>query len=124
MIKFITTILFRTKACTPNKIMKHRIINNIILKIQTTKLKVGELLEEISNLQLRIIFRSIIHQNLRELVSINTKTTTSMLSSRTCHCRRSVLQVPPSFKLLKMKDRESFRNLSLKLTLRMIKLGK
>lgn len=40
IIKFITTILFRTKICTPNNNMEHRIINNIIQMIQITNLKV------------------------------------------------------------------------------------
>ena len=125
IIKFIITILFRTKTCTPNNSMEHRIINNIILKIQATKLKVGELLQEISKLQLGIISLPIIHQDLGESESVKTKTTTtSMVSSRTCHCRRPLLQVRPSLKALKIQYRECLSKMPHKLTLRMIQLGK
>jgi hypothetical protein len=40
LIKFIKQKLLRATKCTPNNNMEHRIINNIILKIQLAKLTV------------------------------------------------------------------------------------
>jgi len=40
LIKFIKQKLIRATKCTPNNNMEHRIINNIILKIQLAKLTV------------------------------------------------------------------------------------
>jgi len=71
IIKFITTILFRTKTCTPNNNMELRIINNIILTIQITKLKAEEL-KDINKSMLQIISLPIILKALEELESINT----------------------------------------------------